>query len=144
MAAMTLGRPMMISRQDALLTPFPSSIDDEHLSLIMGHDGLQPRDQPSTIAFFVHSVDLYGITERVLSIMYPSGSANRPFPRSGLPLAEQLEGLDFNEILRLDRDLIKWKDSLPPFLIINPGAPVDYRLDPIVPRQANILRLRRA
>jgi len=139
---MTLGRPTMISRDDALIVPFPSSIDDEYLSLIPGHDRQQPVDQPSSIAFFVRSVELYAINERVLSTMYANGSVNGPAPRSGLPFPEQLQSLDFNEILRLDGDLIKWNESLPSFMVVNPGIPIDYRRDPIIPRQANVLRLR--
>jgi hypothetical protein len=143
MAAMTLGRPMMISRDVAKLVPYPSSIDDEFLSATPGLDGHQPSDKPSRIAFFVHSVELYHITERVLSTMYARGSVGGPSHRSGLPFPEQLESLDFNEILRLDGALIKWNESLPPFLCTHPGVPVDFRLDSTISRQANILRLRR-
>jgi len=136
MVAMTLGRPTMIPKADALAVPFPAAIDDQYLSPKLGDDHSQPQEQISIVEFYVQSLKLYIINEETLSTMYKSDGSDGP-PSAMTKLAN----LDLNTILRLDSAITDWYDSLPKKLKVR-SNPVDDFTEPIFARQSNILRLR--
>ncbi|EXJ56366.1 uncharacterized protein A1O5_12633 [Cladophialophora psammophila CBS 110553] len=139
MVSMTLGRPMMISKADALVVPFPEAIDDRYLSLELGQDQTQPQGKVSIVEFFVQSLRLYIITEETLSSMYPhEDAASSSTPLSPL---EKLTNLDFNTVLRIHTAITKWYDSVPDTLKINNNHS-RRSTEETHSRQANILRLR--
>jgi len=138
---MTLGRPMMVSRADAPSVPLPASIDDQCLSSDPGPGSSQPANKPSEIEFYVQSLRLFNITEETLTAMY-SGEATRRYASHACPSpTERLEKLDFNTIIKIDCSLRKRSDVLPNYLTVRKN-PVDELAEPILSRQANILRLR--
>ncbi|KIX99976.1 uncharacterized protein Z520_04614 [Fonsecaea multimorphosa CBS 102226] len=140
MVSMTLGRPMMISRTDASVVPFPEAIDDQYLSLEIGQDHSQPQGQVSIIEFYVQSLKLYIITEEILSVMYPHEDAASSPTRASSAL-EKLASLDFNTILRIDSAITNWYKAVPNELKIHSDSlPEPHKAAHA--RQANILRLR--
>ena len=141
MMSMTLGRPMMISRGDALAVPFPVAIDDTYLSTVPNQESHQPPDQASDIRFFVCSLTLYVITEEILSTMYSSSAISQCSASSESAPLERLNDIDFNAILRFDRSLLDWEESLPKFLLVSVDTTND-RTNAIFRRQANVLYLR--
>lgn len=136
LVSMTLGRPTVISKTDALNVPLPKSIDDEDLSVASESDrGLQLDNKPSITEFYVQSLKLYIIQEEILSVFY---STDR---KAYLPPMQRLEDLNFDAILRADSSLRRWRDSLPDFIEICGG--ISDEMDRTVfSRQANILHLR--
>ncbi|KIW23707.1 uncharacterized protein PV07_11886 [Cladophialophora immunda] len=139
MVSMTLGRPMMISKTDASVVPFPEAIDDQYLSLELGQDQSQPHGKVSIVEFYVQSLKLYIITEETLSAMYPHEDA--PCSSTPAPALEKLTNLDFNTILRIDTAITKWYDAVPDALKIHSHRSRSSR-EAAHSRQANILRLR--
>ena len=129
---MTLGRPPTITKTVAQSIPLPASIDDEYLSTVHGSDGIQPPHKPSKTEFYVQSLKLYVLQEETLSVMY-SDEVTEP----SLTPSERIEQLDFSKILKIDRSLQDWNDSLPPYLKVlheaSSGVPFS--------KQANTLHL---
>lgn len=141
MVSMTLGRPMMISRSDALAIPLPASIDDDCLSAEPGKDNEQPPDRPSKMEFFIQSLKLFQITEATLSSMYAGDS--RSDQDGSTQRKPNLEDLDFNTIISIESSLRKWNHSIPGYLKLQfENSELDSFLDPVLKRQANILHLR--
>lgn len=136
---MTLGRPMTISREDASAVPMPLPIDDIHISSTVGVNGDQPQYMLSQIGFYVHSLQLYLITEKVLSAFYSRPEVSTPQPKS--TALDELTTLDFNMVIQLSTLLQTWHDSLPRELIVRHDI-LDEALEPVFSRQANVLRLR--
>ncbi|KAH8810824.1 fungal-specific transcription factor domain-containing protein [Xylogone sp. PMI_703] len=139
MVSMTLGRPMMISKCDALGVPFPQAIDDEYLSSDARKEHSQPAGAMSKNEFFLQSLKLYIITHETLSTMY----RNEDVISSGVsPSAlEKLHKLDFNTIVKIDTSISEWYSAVPKGLKIC-SAPTGKSDESIFSRQANILRLR--
>ena len=138
MVSMTYGRPMVITRADALSIPFPASINDEYLSAERGRDGIQPPDEPSTIEFWVQTLKLYLIQEETLSAMYSNDAIDQKAKTSP---KERLGNIDFNTVLRIESSLRTWNHALPHSLKVRENA-VAERRQPILSRQANVLHLR--
>ena len=135
--SMTLGRPLMINREDAHIVPLPQPIDDLNKPSNIGQD--QQSGEVPRITFFVESLKLYYITEETLSAMYKNdGLASQGSP---LSLREKLENFDFNTLVRIDAAIDNWYISLPQQLQINHDRNSDS-YDLVLHRQANILRLR--
>lgn len=130
---------MAVSSADARAVPLPACIDDKFLSTAPGLDNLQPDSVTSQTEFYVQSLQLYTITEEVLSAMYSNDAPTRAEPE--ISATEKLANVDFNNVLNLDASLQHWLDALPEDLKVRSNVNED-RLAPILSRQANILRLR--
>lgn len=137
MVSMTFGRPMMISRADALATPFPDAIDDE--SLVNERYQPQSSEKLSRNEFFVQSLRLYIITQEILSEMYQNENTTSTGPPGSS--MEKLRRLDFNAIVKIDSEILSWYNAVPEALKINP-SPANKSDSQTILRQANILRLR--
>jgi hypothetical protein len=141
MVSMTLGRPLMISRADAISVPFPSSTDDECLLLEKLPDSMSRLHQPSGMEFYIQSLRLFTITEETLRTMYSvEATCTHPSTALSSPL-EKLETLDFTTIVRIDLSLQQWNKSLPHPLRVR-GSLAEELIEPTLSRQANILHLR--
>ena len=138
MVSMTFGRPMVITRADALAVPFPAGINDEYLSSTPGSSNLQPLGESSTVEFWLQTSKLYIIQEETLSAMYSNEAAIRKATNSP---AERLQNVDFNTILRIHSSLRQWNEALPQFLRVRKNSSTELA-DPIFSRQANVLYLR--
>ena len=141
LVSMTLGRPTVISKADALNVPLPKSIDDEHLSAAPGSDrGLQLENKPSVTEFYLQSLKLYMIQDETLSVFYSDYSTDR---KAYLPPMQKLEDLNFDAIIRADSSLRRWHDLLPDFIKVKVGDGISDEMGKTVfARQANILHLR--
>ena len=68
--SMTFGRLPTTSRACATCVPFPTAIDDEHLSLDSSLIGHQPPGEPSKMAFFNATLQLHIILGDILTRLY--------------------------------------------------------------------------
>ncbi|KAL5340262.1 fungal-specific transcription factor domain-containing protein [Aspergillus crustosus] len=113
--SMTFGRPAMISKASCGSVPLPATIDEEYIASAPGIEATQPADQPSIMAFYAKSLELYEILNDVLLSLYKPVSDENP---------DDIYDFYFNRetcrdeltIFELDRALTKWTCSLPPHL----------------------------
>ena len=125
---MMMGRPLMITRTIAQALILPQAIDDEELSSSLSHIGIQPRDKPSYIAFWVEAIKLVQISGQILEELQarqPGSLDLDGTQASGSPsfhsetssrLTEKIISGDFHDLLRLDAALTEWHEGLPAFL----------------------------
>ncbi|KAF7624981.1 hypothetical protein AFLA_001856 [Aspergillus flavus NRRL3357] len=113
--SMTFGRPAMISKASCESVPLPATVDEEYIPTASGVEATQPADQPSVMAFYAKSLELYEIMNDILLSLY------KPVPEEN---PEDMYDLYFNKennqgertIFELDRALSKWSQSLPSHL----------------------------
>lgn len=135
---MTFGRPAMISKASCGSVPLPATIDEEYIASASGPEVAQPADQPSIMAFYAKSLELYEILNDILLSLY------KPVPEeSPDDIYDFYFSRDTNEdeltIFELDRALTKWTRSLPPHLR---GEPASGPNNMIFYRQTVVLRAR--
>ncbi|KAL2820921.1 fungal-specific transcription factor domain-containing protein [Aspergillus cavernicola] len=136
--SMTFGRPAMISKASCGSVPLPATIDEEYIASAPGVEASQPADQPSMMAFYAKSLELYEILNDVLLSLYKPAPEESP---------EDIYDFYFNRetseaeltVFELDRALTKWTRSLPPHLR---GAPASGSDNTIFYRQSVVLRAR--
>ncbi|KAB8260999.1 C6 transcription factor [Aspergillus pseudonomiae] len=136
--SMTFGRPAMISKASCESVPLPATVDEEYIPTASGIEATQPADQPSVMAFYAKSLELYEIMNDILLSLY------QPVPDES---PEDMYDLYFNKetsqgertIFELDRALSKWSQSLPSHLRGNsPAGPTDV----VFYHQSVVLRAR--
>jgi len=135
---MTLGRPAIVSKTLAAIVPLPAIIDDEFLSDEPGVYRSQPNASPSILGFFIKSLQLYDIVNDILLLLY-FGEDNDAQKDPAILLSNQ--SINVATVMQLDRDLMKWGRSLPPYLRI---SSLDSFSNTIFLRQAIIGRIREA
>jgi len=128
---MTFGRPAMISKSSAITVPLPAMIDDEFLS----H---QPADQPSMIAFFVKTLQLYDIINDLLLTLYMGRDDNGQKDQYDFYFG-QTESGDIATVYQLDRALMIWGQTLPSHLRL---SSLESSRNATFMRQAIVLRAR--
>ena len=114
--SMTFGRPAMISKSLADAVPLPETNDEN--SPDNTDQGLQPNNQPSRMAFFVESLRLYDIMNDVLLELYTREN-NIKGRQDTASHRSDYDSVDLATILKLDRALMLWGQSLPPHLRIS-------------------------
>ncbi|GMG35555.1 unnamed protein product [Aspergillus oryzae] len=67
---MTFGRPAMISKASCESVPLPATVDEEYIPTASGVEATQPADQPSVMAFYAKSLELYEIMNDILLSLY--------------------------------------------------------------------------
>ncbi|KAJ5970093.1 uncharacterized protein N7479_000011 [Penicillium vulpinum] len=136
--SMTFGRPAMISKGSGGEVPLPAAVDDEYISSGSSNEVSQPPGQPSMMAFYAKSLELYEIMNDVLISFYkPISDEN----------AEDIHDFCFDNaasegertIFELDRSLTRWTRSLPLHLRGDSSA---VSTNPIFCRQSIVLRAR--
>ncbi|KAJ5167561.1 uncharacterized protein N7482_006342 [Penicillium canariense] len=75
--SMTFGRPAMISKVSSTAVPLPFTVDDEFISTDTTSEPVQPVEQPSIMAFYAKSLELYEIMNDVLLSLYKPISDER-------------------------------------------------------------------
>ncbi|KAL3477446.1 fungal-specific transcription factor domain-containing protein [Aspergillus californicus] len=136
--SMTFGRPAMISKGSCGAVPLPATVDEEYIASARGVEATQPADQPSMMAFYAKSLELYEILNDVLLSLY------KPVPEES---PEDIYDFYFNRetsegeltVFELDRALTKWTRSLPPHLREKPGPQFENIM---FHRQSVVLRAR--
>ncbi|KAL5001359.1 fungal-specific transcription factor domain-containing protein [Aspergillus recurvatus] len=136
--SMTFGRPAMISKASCGSVPLPATIDEEYIASASESGIEQPADQPSIMAFYAKSLELYDILNDILLSLYKPVVEESP---------DDVYDLYFNRdtsedeltIFQLDRALTKWTRSLPAHLC---GEPVSGSNGIIFYRQSVVLRAR--
>ncbi|GAB1201549.1 hypothetical protein APSETT445_000125 [Aspergillus pseudonomiae] len=136
--SMTFGRPAMISKASCESVPLPATVDEEYIPTASGIEATQPADQPSVMAFYAKSLELYEIMNDILLSLY------KPVPEES---PEDMYDLYFNKetsqgertIFELDRALSKWSQSLPSHLRGNSPA---GSTDVVFYHQSVVLRAR--
>ncbi|KAL4746492.1 hypothetical protein BDW72DRAFT_210376 [Aspergillus terricola var. indicus] len=136
--SMTFGRPAMISKASCGSVPLPATIDEEYIASASGSGVEQPADQPSVMAFYAKSLELYDILNDILLSLY------KPVVEES---SDDVYDLYFNRdtsedeltIFQLDRALTRWTRSLPAHLR---GEPVSGSNGIIFYRQSVVLRAR--
>ncbi|ATY63501.1 Fungal specific transcription factor [Cordyceps militaris] len=120
MVALTHGRPAMISAELASSVPLPA----------LAEEGSQTLDDSTDVAFFVKSVELYEINQKLVETLYsgPTQRAQRLKP-------SQRAVSDLANIVQIDGDMSDWEQSLPKQL-------QQHTLGTIAARPSIILRLR--
>jgi hypothetical protein len=138
---MTLGKPLMISRADALLVPFPSNTEDGCLLSGSLSDSFGHPQKPSGMEFYVQSLQLFTITEETLRTMYSAEATYQDATTRFLSPKEKLERFDFTTLVKIDHSLQRWKKALPQMLQVR-GTQAEELMEPTLSRLANILHLR--
>lgn len=127
---MTFGRPAMISKISNGAVPLPALIDDEFIPAEATLEPEQPAQQPSLMAFYAKTLELYEIMNDVLLSLY------KPISDDG---ADDIHDFYFSNITNegertifdLDRSLTRWTRSLPPHLrhesIVGADNPISFR-----------------
>ncbi|KAF7586738.1 hypothetical protein BBP40_008381 [Aspergillus hancockii] len=100
------------------------ALDEEYIPTAAGVEATQPADQPSLMAFYAKSLELYEIMNDILLSLY------KPIPEES---PEDMYDFYFNKessedertIFELDRALTKWSRNLPPHLRENASAAPD-------------------
>ena len=113
--SMTFGRPAMISKASCGPVPLPATVDEEYIPASSGGEVSQPEHQPSMMAFYAKSLELYEILNDILLSLY------KPVPEES---PEDIHDFYFNKegnegertIFDLDRSLTRWTRSLPSHL----------------------------
>ncbi|KAI2981883.1 transcriptional regulator family: Fungal Specific TF [Aspergillus niger] len=122
--SMTHGRPSMTSHLAPIPLPYATG-----------------EDVPLTMGFYVATIKLYRILDRILSDVYNMwrGRMNEESKRS----TRWSEG-NFNSLLELERQLQYFKSNLPPYLSWSASSRPECTPDEsdILERQRNILRSR--
>ncbi|GAQ36257.1 transcription factor [Aspergillus tubingensis] len=122
--SMTHGRPSMTSHLAPIPLPFATG-----------------KDVPLTMGFYVATIKLYRILDRILSDVYNMwrGRFNEETKKS-TPWSEG----NFDSLLELERQLQSFKDTLPPYLSWSASSCPECHLEEsdIIERQRNILRSR--
>lgn len=112
---MTFGRPAMISSVSIGAVPLPATVDDEFIPTETTSEPPQPIRQPSMMAFYAKTLELYEIMNDVLLTLYKPVSDDS---------ADEIHDFYFNNaasegertIFDLDRSLTRWTRNLPPHL----------------------------
>ncbi|KAK7420350.1 hypothetical protein QQX98_002773 [Neonectria punicea] len=136
MVSVTHGRPAMISGCLATAVPLPLSS-----STVGDAAGETTGQNMGYISFFVQSVRLYEIIHQTMIAFY-GGSGSRPKTKDlHLHDTDHADGEDedLDKVVRLDRSLSRWENSLPTHLRWNA---LDTTADEISRRQTVILRMR--
>ncbi|GAT23331.1 fungal specific transcription factor [Aspergillus luchuensis] len=122
--SMTHGRPSMTSHLSPIPLPFATG-----------------KDVPLTMGFYVATIKLYRILDRILSDVYNMwrGRFNEESKRS-TPWSEG----NFDSLLELERQLQSFKDTLPPYLSWSASSRPECHIEEsdIIERQRNILQSR--
>lgn len=107
MVSVTHGRPAMISKQLAVAVPLP----------LAATSSLDGHDDADRVTFFVKSVLLYEIINRIMVDLYgTSVSRSRRKEQLSDSGLEDAEDDDLDMVVRLDRCLGKWERRLPDHL----------------------------
>ncbi|PWY68401.1 putative C6 transcription factor [Aspergillus heteromorphus CBS 117.55] len=136
--SMTFGRPAMISTAACASVPLPITVDEEYIPTVAGSEVTQPINQPSIIAFYAKSLELYEILNEILLSLYSPTIEETP---------EDIYNFYFDKesnkgehtIFELDRALSKWSRSLPPHLR---GEPCPGSEHTVFYHQSVVLRAR--
>ncbi|KAL4920044.1 fungal-specific transcription factor domain-containing protein [Aspergillus aurantiobrunneus] len=113
--SMTFGRPAMISKASCGSVPLPATIDEEYIASASGTDIAQPADQPSIMAFYAKSLELYDILNDILLSLYKPVTEESPDDIYDFYFSKSTSD-DEITIFELDRSLTKWSRSLPAHL----------------------------
>ncbi|KAF5672609.1 cytochrome P450 monooxygenase [Fusarium circinatum] len=106
--ACTFGRPPMVL--DSSSVPKPEMINDEYLSET--GQGFQPLDAYPQMGCFIYSCNLFDILHQVLVEFYVN---KKPNPHSNNK--DSLLGEEIQVIMGYHRELNKFQETLPPFLV---------------------------
>lgn len=133
---MTFGRPAMITKGFSGPVPLPVAVDDEFIS--PESIAAQPPDQPSVMAFFGRSLELYDIMNDILLNLY-NGSADPNGENAHDFYFSSMTGEGERTIFELDHCLTRWTRSLPLHLRADQSMTLG---NPIFCRQSIVLRAR--
>lgn len=139
MAAMTYGRPPMITTRIQTKTPMPLSIDEE----LLPTEGPLPvscSDQPSIVEFFIQSLRLFDILDEILVAFYLDCLEKEDSIEEVLEKFLGRSAADRKcSIPDIDRRLLEWDKNLPPHLKVQYTS-LDSGISRSFARQAVILR----
>lgn len=156
--SLTYGRPLMIHPGTrAKPAPLPAAIDDEFLTREMDSPGRQPEAFPSEVECYIEALKLQHILGRVLASFYASSpddsedstdsAAYKAPNRNGrrTQISQTFKTADLPLLLKVDRQLAKWRFNLPDHLKIesyNTGELTNGSKMKLFRRQARILEIR--
>lgn len=135
---MTFGRPAMITKGFGGAVPLPVAVDDEFISPESIAEVSQPPDQPSVMAFFGRSLELYDIMNDILLNIY-NVSADTNGENVHDFYFSSMTGEGERTIFELDHCLTQWTRSLPLHLREEQSMTLG---NPIFCRQSIVLRAR--
>ena len=135
--AMTYGRPIMVATQAASVMPLPIALDDEFIADDPRAGTFQRAEGPMLIDFYIHTLTLYELMGRILTIFYSTDEQSRDTTRaSEVTSVSEVEATTV--MLELDQGLSSWASNLPTHL-----RKMDQESNSAVfRRQANILHSR--
>ena len=120
--------------------PLPSAIDDEYLSLKAGAETKQPPEQPSKLAFFIYTKQLFEILAEILSNFYIDRAEKKP-TKPGK--ASMLQNSHCRSVVDLEKKLTAFWNSLPKCLQVKGSIEAaENEKELIFMHQASVLRQR--
>jgi len=118
---MTYGRPSMTS----------------HLSRVPLPGTLEAPDSPSTMAFYISTIELYSILDIILSDVYKAWRG-----RPNTPSSSTLRQGGLAVIIDLEERLLDYESHLPWFLSWRENIPITGPSHLVLSRQRNVLHAR--
>lgn len=132
---MTFGRPSMTSH----LAPFPAP---DGLNTNRLQDGTK---EPSLMVFYYEAIKLYGILDMILADVYKAWGGRSCQDQPQTSTTTNLGTLE--TVLKVERELMVFKENLPSFLKWNsgePSIPSGHDSNIAISRQINVLHARYA
>lgn len=119
-AAVTLGRVTRISEDEARQSPLPVALNDEDLNVTGFDDGLQQRDHPSQLKFYVAYCELHLVLGDMLSTIYvPRSPSGQPSVFVHIQSLSKADKQTVDHLLRFENILEAWRTDLPKYLQID-------------------------
>lgn len=137
--SMKFGRPPCMNVQDVDTVEFPLDVDDQYITNA-STTPRQPWGRASTMSFFIHTIKLAFVIDRILSDLYlDKGDSQRS---TGNETSQRLncppDFLLIGKIVRLDGILQHWWDSRPAAMMTESTATKDITFQ----RQRCVLLIR--
>lgn len=117
----------------------PSALDDEVLATEAGVENTQPKDKPSKLEFFRHTLILYDILSDIMTHFYKSDSI-RPGKETPDRRERRQDVGQSDAVIAFERRLNRFSRTLPACLTLSSHAASETDL--IFVRQSTVLRSR--
>lgn len=140
MLSATLGRPAMISASEVVPLPLPLELDEDLFQsgrLDISEVESASSSTKSAISFFVLSVELFEIVQRILLAFYSDSQGDVTDDHS-----QYFTGSD--SVFALDSQMMKWRKGVPPHLQLDGdgGSQSQDSASRTFTRQAVVLKVR--
>lgn len=137
MLSMKFGRPLAIQGAQFREVDYPLSVDDQYISNSTSIPR-QPEGRPPLNGFFVQTIKLAKVIERILNNLYPIPNDLENASGTDDCTRDAQHARVFGQSVLLDGELLSWWANMPPYLRLAPELPDGQDLL----RQRNVIYIR--